>query len=71
MVKIGQINFHIVAGRQNATSRLAGERRENKVFATARIAGRVGGVVARTLLATGKEGRLVVRSAENGTVWRE
>jgi uncharacterized protein YbjT (DUF2867 family) len=41
------------------------------MFAVTGITGQVGGVVARSLLASGRDVRAVVRSTEKGAVWEE
>jgi NAD(P)H dehydrogenase (quinone) len=42
---------------------------EKQIFAVTGITGQVGGVVARTLLASGKSVRAVVRSPDKGSAW--
>jgi uncharacterized protein YbjT (DUF2867 family) len=50
--------------------RCAAKLRENNMHVVTGISGKVGGAVARTLLAAGQDVRAVVRSPAKGEVWR-
>jgi uncharacterized protein YbjT (DUF2867 family) len=69
---ISNMPFMLDAPQWNTTSVSAGQQssgRESIMFAIIGVTGKVGGAVARSLLAQGQKVRAVVRDAEKGRTW--
>src|ERR1700704_7099152 len=62
--------IELIASPSNAQDS-APERKEVLMYAITGITGKVGGVVARTLLSAGQRIRAVVRDPDKGTFWSD
>ena len=59
---------HVTPSRRRASRP---STRRSSMYAVTGASGKVGGAVANTLLAAGKDVRVVVRNAQNGKVWAD